>query len=322
MRAVITLLIYLFATSSYAQSHIYNPIAGPVRELQGDRHSNYCALDYSNLLTCWSAWGEPTAQPPKDLGPVMSVSVGGDVSCAIRMDNSVICWGEPNTYEGMVFLPEQLQFARSISIQDNKGCGIALDGAAYCWNTHDWGDEDEGHEFESHVHQLPQHYDGFDTIHVTINGACMTSFDGRADCWNERLYQFHMVPPKSQVKKISIDDWATGCALMKSGKIECFGSNYDGTFDPDGKVEPVPKDLGHAKDLALGRVNACAISEQGFIMCWSMCAKKTCFYDGVSTPPREKAQEISIGIENGCAVMEDRTVTCWETPEDKKALLR
>lgn len=286
---------------------------GTVKSLHGDNFSGYCAIDDSDILHCW---GNDMPDVPADLGPVKEVSIAG-FPCAIDMNSQLRCWGQDE--EGnKPHLPEEVKTAKSVSSNYwGTICAINLEREAYCWIATGYGTG------EYQVTKLPAKFNNYERIIAgdSQRESCLVSSSGKVDCTG-RGY-FSMVGPKTPFLVIDYDESASiGCSINLEGKVECFGWGSDAHCSPAGCTghydgtateyeDAIPAILGKARDVSVGRVNACAVDEIGKISCWSLCKASNCHSNGLSTPTTEKVLKVVTGIENGCAILENRKVTCW-----------
>jgi alpha-tubulin suppressor-like RCC1 family protein len=121
------------------------------------------------------------------------------------------------------------------------------------------------------------------------------------------------------------------CALLAGGHVACAGSNRAGELGLDPAVverrealEPVPG-IGRAARLAVGGSHACALQDDGVIVCWGQNAvgavgrpiaphaPGTSVAEFVPRPVAgvERAIAIAAGTHHSCAAIDDGTVRCW-----------
>ncbi|HTJ81288.1 MAG TPA: RCC1 domain-containing protein, partial [Polyangiaceae bacterium] len=107
--------------------------------------SHACALLVSGKIACWGdnregqlgvalprASGSPLLVA--DVDRATSVQAGSGVSCARRVDRSVVCWGKGG---GVVSIPKT-EGATELVVSDGGGpfdaCAIVADGSVACWD--------------------------------------------------------------------------------------------------------------------------------------------------------------------------------------------
>jgi hypothetical protein len=103
--------------------------ADTYRQLSGGEDC-FCALKYfSGEIECIShdnSFGEAT---PPEGSDFRAVATGGNHSCAIKTDNSIVCWGFDTYGEST---PPDRAFAM-VSVGQWSTCGLDLAGGIYCW---------------------------------------------------------------------------------------------------------------------------------------------------------------------------------------------
>ncbi len=145
----------------------------------GRRHA--CAIDFNQSLWCWGstnngAIGDPTVYDPlitKSISlrqistPADSqsgiitvwklISVHDNMSCALKLDNSLWCWGSNNNGEigagNKTLSPVPIQEAtqstnwKIVSASDNHTCALKLDNSLWCWGDNGDGELGNGNAF-------------------------------------------------------------------------------------------------------------------------------------------------------------------------------
>jgi len=128
--------------------------------------------------------------------------------------------------------------------------------------------------------------------------------------------------PHAVAKRIGAG-FAFTCAITKSGGVKCWGINTHGqlgdgtTTDRTVPVDVVGLDAGIV-DLAVGQEHACALTQQGRVLCWGrgdFGALGNGSFVSSSTPVAVAgvtgATAISGGYNHTCAVTAAGGVTCW-----------
>jgi alpha-tubulin suppressor-like RCC1 family protein len=188
--------------------------AGALSISAGGSHS--CAIKTDGSLWCWGnnssgqlGNGEsggisyfPSQVLPPMLSDVSFVSLGGEHSCAIKIDGSLWCWGAnwsgqlgdgTNTNRGT---PVQIMSSgvSSVALGPYHTCAVKQDGSLYCWGSNLYGQVGVGPEGD--VYYSP----------VTVMQDVLTVSAG----------YYHT------------------CAIKIDGTLWCWGSNYDGQVDGNG----------------------------------------------------------------------------------------
>lgn len=239
-------------------------------------------------------------------GDWQSVSVGGDHSCALKMDGRVFCWGSNRTYQlgliaadticgpqkgqfGCALAPKPVQpgvrFA-SISVGARHTCAITVAREAYCWGANDLGQVSE----VAPTGPTPVKIGGgagalgWTQISAGYSHSCAVRTDGALFCWgaNDRgqlgnglqgsvsgLVRVQIAAP---VAAVSTGQQRT-CARTTVGTVYCWGAVW---FERDGGLEmtrsqPTPQLVPNAPAMAwvsVGSFTTCGADISGFAYCW------------------------------------------------------
>jgi alpha-tubulin suppressor-like RCC1 family protein len=241
----------------------------------GRRHA--CVLDTYRLAYCWgfnvdgeTGTGSAGVQAPMIVGPKLvmgdhrfrSLSAGVGVTCGVRMDGVLLCWG--SNIDGVagsgakdqcgdvavvrcstvpVPVDSSPRWTR-VSTGTRHACAVDADGAAHCWGTNDVG-QTGSYNARRPIVNAP--------IRVAIANARITSVhsggihtcaitDQRklycwgADAWtfaDPRHYADELVP-RQPIPGALFSAVSTGqlhvCALETSGRARCWGDTILGAF--------------------------------------------------------------------------------------------
>jgi len=219
------------------------------------------------------------------LPPMRDIAAGDDVTCAITLDDHVVCWGEPGAKLGgssvpvfdpptPVRLPDGSDLrARRVVIQHGVACAIDHDASAWCW-----GDRHG-------ASPVRQPYDGVVDLAIGASHSCMITNAG-LECWGENLNgQCGDVRAARACQSASCTVERTSialpavrvvvgkrhsCALTSAGDVACWGSNELGQVGHDDAflVGDVAVVLDAATELAAGLSRTCALRRDGSAWCW------------------------------------------------------
>ena len=212
---------------------IVSPVSVPYLEsgvkaiAAGSQHS--CALRNSGAVWCWGrnlggALGNGSSTGESEPGPVVglnsgviSISAGGDHSCAVHQFGYVMCWGantfgelgDGTTTHRSAPVPVQGLYADFIAVATGSShtCGLTISGGVRCWGSNGDGQLGDG---------------------TTISRSTPVAVTGL----------------NSGVLDISLGS-AHSCALMASGGIKCWGNNASGQLGngTDGNDSLTPTDV-------------------------------------------------------------------------------
>jgi alpha-tubulin suppressor-like RCC1 family protein len=248
---------------------------GEVAEIDCHGHSYYlsgytCARMSSGKVFCWGAningqLGNDTLDPTptptevKNLTDARQLALGAHDACALRSTGTVVCWGYDgrtgllgtgNSTEDNVKTPQPVIGLSNVD-QLHAGAGhfCATAGevpTAWCWGVNPHGQVGPP---VGDVVAAP-----FDTkagpaveVRAGWNSSCVLVPGGDVLCWGHNEFgEFGngLTSPSPVTSTRALLDgevlsfdyrWTTGCALLKSGKVQCWGENYYGIIG-DGSI--------------------------------------------------------------------------------------
>ena len=220
------------------------------------------------------------------LPPARELAAGDDVTCAITMDDRVVCWGEAGKLGGSrlpaldpptpVQLPggDLLAAARLII---NHGTVCAIDRAQVLWC---WGDgfgalpERQPQIGVLDVAFGPRHHCIIDAAGFRCAG------DNRNGQAGDFAHAKRCGDGKCTLGETTIELDATRvvvgerhtCALTLDGVVHCFGSNEVGQLGRDDAflVGDIGVALDGVTDLASGYAHVCAQRRDRSVWCWGV----------------------------------------------------
>ena len=149
-------------------------------------------------------------QPPPSPSPssVVSLESGGDHTCGLTADGSVVCQGD-DTF-GQASPPDRTFTA--ISAGAIHTCGILSDGTIVCW-----GDDTDG--------QASPPSGNFTAIACGDIHTCGILEDGSVQCWGDNTYG-QASPPSGAFTAISSGNYHS-CAIRSDGQMVCWGDDLN-----------------------------------------------------------------------------------------------
>ena len=226
----------------------------------------------------------------------LSVSTGGEHSCAVATDGGIYCWGRGRDGETGDFrwtdrsTPTRIA-GDSLYVSVVSGyyhsCGLTESGVAVCWGWNPYGQLGNGEAYGAHGPGLVTGGLRFSKLTAGAYHTCGLTADGEAFRWGHNEY----------------GQLGTGSA--------------EGTAAPT----PVAGEL-RFKDLSAGALHTCGVSVDGAAWCWGL-NRHGQLGDGtvVGAPePRRVAgghrfEAISAGVSHTCALSSARAAWCWGTNE-------
>jgi alpha-tubulin suppressor-like RCC1 family protein len=262
---------------------------------------------------------------------VESIAVGGNSSCAILADKTVMCWGGivPGSAPGV--LPKKIAGLTEISmlaLGTAHACAVDSTGGLLCW-----GDNSKGQlgapGAPSSVAPTPGNYilAGVTSVAAGVDHTCAVA-SGNVFCWGANdsgqvkpatpgAMQPSPVLALSNAVTVAAGDQHS-CAVTGS-VAQCWGLNADGelgmglgTF-----TAPTTLPLSGLKAVAAGSAHTCALTTSG-IQCWGRGMEGE-LGDGSVTSHATPAPisgslavtELAAGGQTTCALDMSNNLSCW-----------
>jgi alpha-tubulin suppressor-like RCC1 family protein len=309
-------------------------------------------------LWCFAACSEPTTSVRRfpvldDIGNSnwTTVTVGGDHTCALKVDGSAYCWGSNrsgqlgvthtdttcgslNSRYACALTPQLVaagvQFA-SISAGQNHTCAITRTREAYCWGANDAG---QVSDFSIGGAALTKVQGAFPWTLITagFSHTCAVRSDGALVCWgsNDRgqLGNGALLPGTTRAQiNAPVASASAGqsrtCARTTVGIVYCWGAIWT---DREGGLEfsrtqMTPQLVPGAPALAwlsVGSFTTCGADASGFAYCWEANPRGemgTGTQAGSTVPLRVASDlefvQLSSGIVQTCGVDISGAGYCW-----------
>ena len=223
------------------------------------------------------------------------ITLGRGFACALQSTGQVKCWGandsgqvvEAGNYEYHIPVSTQgISNAVEVSSGNMHSCARLSDGHVKCWGSNEW--RQLGVDFE----QLEGAYD-YPTPVDGITDAAQVSAGGNHSC-----------------------------AVLTTGEVECWGSNYNGQVGDDTNEEVISPfavpGITNAIQVSSGEMHTCALLSDGQVQCWGDNSKGQLgngTTDWSVTPVTvaglSKATQISVGSDHSCALLGTGQIKCW-----------
>jgi len=234
--------------------------SGIVSVATGAYHT--CVVKNSGAVLCWGAnsYGQlgngstvDSAVPVSPIGldhGVVQLATKFDHTCAVMADRTVRCWGY--NYSGQVgdgTLVDRLAPATvpnvagvdTVTAAGWRSCVLTLQAKVYCWG------ELEHHVFDGGIYvvsPVPVLIGGFTGRPIALSddgdSSCIVDELGGAQCWgdnyvgqlgdgtrNYRRLPGYVVGLQQGVRQVAMGG-GSACAMLVSGAVQCWGTNYLG----------------------------------------------------------------------------------------------
>jgi alpha-tubulin suppressor-like RCC1 family protein len=265
-----------------------------------------CALTTGGGVLCWgrNEWGavgdgttdgasEPVGVAGLDSG-VLSVVAGGDATCALTVDSSMLCWGyggegelgvgTANNVVTPVDVDGMSSGVASIANGYHHSCAIADGGELMCWGDNESGQVGDGTTLER---DRPVEVIASAVVAVTAgyDHTCALSTGGAVSCWgNDTNGQLGDGGTSDRHSPIGVSGLGSGvvaisagayhtCALTTTGVVKCWGRNHEGQIgdgtETDAYVPVTVAGLGAGvQSVDAGAEHTCAVTASGAAKCW------------------------------------------------------
>ncbi len=245
---------------------------------------------------------------------VVTISTGGEHTCASLSDGSAKCWGD--NFYGQLGVgtklngPDKnpypiavsgLSDVKKVVTSSSHSCALLNNGTARCWGSNSSG---QLHYTAGSGNQLtPVLVEGLENIKdisLSNTGTCFSFTDAGVKCTGGGSINDIMGISSNP------DSLSVSCAV-DSGTVKCWGSGVIAT-------ELTPS-ITDATIVSGTTSRGCAILTTGAIKCWGT-------YPGDSTTNSatpvlvsgiNNTIDLSVGISATCAVLVDNRIKCWGT---------
>ncbi len=267
----------------------------------------------SGKVNCWggNGWGElgdgtksgkRTPVEASGISNALQVSAGYQHVCAALASGKVNCWGSNtngqlgNGSTSQSLVPAEvsgISSARQVSAGEAHTCAVLISGKVNCWGYNNKGQLGDGSYTNSTV---PVEVSGItNATEVSAGGSfsCALLTTGKVKCWGSNTkWQLgttyfppgggdpifwtnvpREIPGLSDVKQVSAG-WQHACALLPSGKVNCWGEGEGGGLGSGSQDQTaVPSEvsgISTAKGIVTGQRSGCAVLASGKVNCWGL----------------------------------------------------
>ena len=264
-----------------------------------------CAIRSDQTVVCWGWNGNGQSNPPA--GQFRTISAGLGYTCGLTEDENIKCWGELDS--SSIIPPDGLfkpegQF-KAVSAGSAHICALRLDDTAECWGSNEFFSG----EF---VGQATAPSGKFQSVSAGEYYNCGVRLEGTVDCWGDSPVG-QTSPSGLKFQSLSAG-WGSICGLPTTGGGICWGQRYElgsirySSVDDGTPTRPPP--AGEFQMVSTGHNGyACAIRVTGGLECWGSPG----YY--LEHAPDGEFQSISMKLGTACGVRNDGSMVCWDTPD-------
>ena len=228
------------------------------------------------------------------------VTSSSDHTCAIRADNTVVCWGT-NIYgqlgngtqvdSTVPVLVKGISQAIAVSSNGNQTCAVLADNTVWCWG----GSFDPA--FPIVITKLPKQVVGLNDVMTVVSGSfhhCALKKDGTVWCWGyDGAPVFGNGPASASETQtpvrvnavrgavaIGAGDQHTCAVVAPRGLVQCWGnnnygqtggvavSNLSGRLPLETELPIFVPGVVNAVSLSVLAATSCAVIANGGMQCW------------------------------------------------------
>lgn len=315
-------------------------------------------------VLCWGSndsaeAGQPSGNPnpvdyPRSVNnssnmDFLSTSAGRSFSCALTSNGGVKCWGSNgsgqlgnNSSSTTTNIPQQVSGLSSGVLQITSGgghaCALLANGSVQCWGLNGNGQLGNGTTANATTPTMVQNLIG-PVVKVSANNVstCALLASGSVKCWGRNERGELGIPTSTTQSSLpvlvnglsgvvaNITNGQKGtCALMNSGKVNCWGDNQFGQLGNGtiGGFSYLPVEVQGLTNtpvfLRSSGFSNCVIMSDKTAQCWGSNDKGQL---GDGTIVDSPTPVVVVGLSNiadlrcseraCCALFEDGTAKCW-----------
>lgn len=218
-----------------------------------------------------------------------ALSVGGSQACALRADDTVVCWG--SKYNPMP-TPPAGRFGAIASGTFND-CALRLsDRSIACWGLY-------APYWTPQLPSGPIAAVGIGTFHMCVVVASdghVACVGGRSGPPGEDVDDGEADPPPGAFKAVTAG-WSHTCAIRLDDTVACWGE-----ASWTGKTDPPP---GRFAQIDAGQEHTCGLRFDGTVACWGFDR------EGQTEAPPGTFTQVSAGTSHSCGLRTDESIVCW-----------
>jgi hypothetical protein len=246
-----------------------SPLPGGFLAVNASNQST-CAIRLDQTVACW---GDIFEAPPA--GAFLALDGDTELMCGIRVGGGVECWSYGES------VPMDGAFTKVST--GEVPCGIRIDGTIACVG-------------EAQSFATPPSGRYLD-LAMSFEGGCALTIEGEIACWPSDMLAAD--PPSGAF--VDIDLGPQACAIRTDSSIACWGS-----YMPD---EPPPPAGGFTAIDGGGAF--CGIRVDRTLACWGLDEDGV----GLLDVPDGTFSSVSVGGRHACAIRTDASLVCWGSDE-------
>lgn len=301
--------------------------------------------DYGGIAQPATLLESSVPLPVAGLTGVEGIEAGDEFFCALLAGGSVACWGQndgrqagdgttedrftPGVVPGIVG-------AVALTGLDDTMCAEFADGSVKCWGRNS-GQMGQTHAAVTST-SIPLDIPGFAGSRGASNGddQLCAIFGSAVRCQGENNYSQSgqplsvdyvgtptEVPGTASAVQVSAGEDFTCALIAPGGTVKCWGEGDDGRLG-QGPADMLLKEspvelpgLSGIVKIKLGEEHACALRNDGAVLCWGRSSNGQAGQDASYVSPAQQvaigvpAVDIDVGYDGACALLRGGGVSCW-----------
>lgn len=315
-----------------------------------------CAALTDHRTLCWGNIFQRLTNQKQNPGPGLINELNGASYiypgsrhvCALTATKNVQCWGNndfgqlgngtyasSNTPVDVLGLTQAKQLAAS----DTFACAILQNDTVKCWGDNTYGQLASESQKNSNVPVTIPGIENAASISVSLGHACVLRTNGTVLCWGinssgqigngsplERQVIPALVYGITNATKIATGRRNT-CAIVGSGEIYCWGSNYHNLVGPyQEQTIYAPQKISGISDaiaVSLSTTIGCALESTGISKCWGNLAIRglnggiaSNYSQPVIVRLGKQISDIVVADTHICVLFNSSSVQCWGDDRD------
>lgn len=242
-----------------------------------------CRIDAANKVVCWGSNTDGEATPPAG-SLFKQLSAGNHITCGLRLDDTLQCWGKIQALDPILPRQEQAPAGtyKQVSVGFDHACAIRSDGVIVCWGSDRYS-------------QSSPPGGVFKKVSGGGGHTCAIKSDDTVTCWGSN--DDNQLGPiasgaATPFQSISAASRYT-CGIRKADrKLECWGST---TLPSVVSSAPAIKHIGRS------HFKSCVILSNDSVECWGTHASST----------TQRFRLVNAGWDSACGILLDGSPYCW-----------
>lgn len=265
----------------------------------------------------------------------VSITAGGQYTCAVSVERTVYCWGRNDfaqlgrgliSARGTPGLVPGLSGILGISGSINNTCASNGSGELFCWGGTSNRSINDAPGFGTSPVRIPT-LRGVRAFASGVFNACAVESDFSTSCWGYFQLDETYAPPTDRggVRRLRQLGGAIAvsagadflCVAYTNGRVGCLGNGVSRFLErTTGSAYLELPTLRGVVALSSMLTYVCSLTNTGQIFCWGSAEPQTPGTNGhrlnlQSIPLPSPATQVSAGAFHACALVGDGDVWCW-----------